>query len=101
MYLYYYDKYKELAKLKGQHMWECKIGRTNVNSVNRILGQVGASYPEPPHIALVINCNDSFLLEKALHCILKVKGRWLSDSPGKEWFITSPEEVENLYLFMR
>ncbi|MCH3923261.1 GIY-YIG nuclease family protein [Limosilactobacillus sp.] len=101
VYLYYYDKYKELAELKGQHVWECKIGRTETDPISRVLGQAGTCYPELPHIALILNCDNSSLMEKALHSILKVKGRWLSDSPGKEWFITSPEEVENLYLFMR
>ena len=98
VYVYYYDRYKELANLKGQEIWECKIGRTDVDPISRIVGQSGTCYPELPHIALIIYCDDSSLLEKALHSILKVKNRWLSNSPGKEWFLTSPEEIESIYL---
>jgi hypothetical protein len=50
-----------------------------------------------PHLALIIHCNDSSLLEKALHSILKLQDKWIPDSPGKEWFITSPEEIEAIY----
>ena len=98
MYLYYYDRYKELAEFKGYDIWECKIGRTDVDPIGRVVGQAGTCYPELPHIALIIYCDDSSLVEKALHSILKIKGRWLDKSPGKEWFITSPQEIEDIYM---
>ncbi len=97
VYIYYYDSYKELASLKEKDLWECKIGRTDVDPISRIFSQAGTCYPELPHLALIIHCDDSSLLEKALHSILKIKQRWLVDSPGKEWFLTSPQEVESLY----
>lgn len=98
VYVYYYDAYKNLSTLQGKSSWECKIGRTDVDPISRIISQAGTCYPELPHIALIINCDDSNLLEKTLHDILKLKKRWLSNSPGKEWFITSPEEVEQIYV---
>jgi len=97
VYIYYYDIYKRCAQEHGKDLWECKIGRTDVDPIGRIMTQSGTCYPEPPHIALIIKCEDSALLEKAFHDILKLKGRWLDSSPGKEWFITSPEEIEYLY----
>lgn len=97
VYVYYFDSYRELATLKGNESWECKIGRTDVDPIGRIIGQAGTSYPELPHIALIIYCDDSSLLEKALHNILKLKNRWLENSPGKEWYITSPNEIEEIY----
>lgn len=97
VYVYFYDAYKELATLKGKNIWECKIGRTDVDPIGRIMSQAGTCYPELPHIALLINCDNSSLLEKTIHNILKMKNRWLSNSPGKEWFITSPQEIENIY----
>ena len=87
-----------MSTLQGKSSWECKIGRTDVDPISRIISQAGTCYPELPHIALIINCDDSNLLEKTLHDILKLKKRWLSNSPGKEWFITSPEEVEQIYV---
>ena len=56
LYVYYYDSYKELANLKGNNEWECKIGRTDVEPIGRILSQAGTCYPELPHIALIIYC---------------------------------------------
>lgn len=97
IYLYYYDAYKELAELKSNNIWECKIGRTNNDPIQRVFGQAGTCYPEKPHVALLIHCNDSEVLESALHSILKYKGRWLQQAPGSEWFLTSPYEVENIY----
>ncbi len=97
IYVYYYDNYKELASLKNSKIWECKVGRTDVDPISRVVGQAGTCYPEMPHIALVIYCDDSNLLEKAIHDVLRLRNRWLIDSPGKEWFLTSPEEVEEIY----
>lgn len=97
IYVYYYDCYKDLAILKGRNAWECKIGRTDVDSISRVFSQAGTCYPEVPHLALIINCKDSLLLERAIHSILKLQGKWLPSSPGKEWFITSPEEIEKIY----
>jgi len=101
VYVYYYDSYKELAELKGESIWQCKIGRTDVNPLQRIVSQVGTCYPELPHIALVINCNDSAALESALHSILKYKHRHISNAPGKEWYSTSPSEIEEIYLSLQ
>lgn len=97
VYVYFYDSYKDLSVLKGQSAWQCKIGRTDVDPIGRIYSQAGTCYPELPHIALIIHCEDSSLLEKTIHYILKLRDRWLSDSPGKEWFFTSPHEIEEIY----
>ncbi|MBQ3755905.1 MAG: GIY-YIG nuclease family protein [Oscillospiraceae bacterium] len=97
IYVYYYDRYKELAILKGNSEWECKIGRTDVEPIGRVLNQAGTCYPELPHIALIIYCDNSSLLETTIHSILKMKQKWIPSAPGKEWFNTSPEEIEQLY----
>ena len=98
VYVYYYDVYQELSKAKGLSIWECKVGRTDRDPINRVLGQAGTCYPELPHIALIIKCADSSVLEAALHNILKMRGRWISDAPGTEWFMTTPQEIKDIYL---
>jgi len=100
VYLYYYDAYKELAEMKGMQSWECKIGRTDVEPLQRIIGQAGTCYPEFPHIALVMHCEDSSQLELAIHSILKVQKKNIESAPGKEWFITSPQEIEEIYFMI-
>lgn len=97
VYVYYYDVYCELAKINGETSWPCKIGRTDYNPIQRIIGQAGTCYPELPHIALIIYCDDSNALEAVFHNIMKVKGLWMTDAPGKEWFITSPDEIKAIY----
>ena len=65
--------------------------------LQRIIGQAGTCYPEFPHVALVIYCDDSAQMETALHAILKLQKKHIESAPGTEWFMTSPEEIEKLY----
>lgn len=97
VYVYYYDAYCELARINGEALWPCKIGRTDCDPIQRIIGQAGTCYPELPHVALIIYCDDSNALETVFHNIMKVKGRWMENAPGKEWFITSPDEIKAIY----
>lgn len=97
VYVYYYDTYRKLAELEGRNAWECKIGRTETDPIQRIMAQAGTCYPETPHIALLINCDNSSVLETTFHNILKMRGKWLENAPGTEWFLTAPEEIENIY----
>ena len=97
VYVYYYNNYKEKQLLTGETRFPCKIGRTKDMPLNRIFSQCGTNMPEYPRIALVIKCDNSQLLENAMHSILKVKNRQIDLSPGKEWFMTNPEEIESFY----
>ena len=97
VYIYYYETYKKFAEYCGRNVWECKIGRTDKDPLNRIFGQAGTCYPELPHIALIIKCENSIKLESALHSILKLRNQWIENAPGSEWFLTSPTEIESFY----
>ena len=98
VYVYYYDAYMKLAKTKGEDSWECKVGRTDREPLQRVLGQAGTCYPEFPHIALLLLCDNSSILEAALHNALKLRGKHIENAPGSEWFNTTPKEVEDLYI---
>ena len=97
VYVYYYDVYRKLAEAQNANIWECKIGRTERDPIQRVFNQAGTCYPERPRLALIIRCEDSAKLEAAVHGILRYKSRWLEDAPGNEWFLTSPEEIERIY----
>ena len=97
VYIFYYDTYKQYANLQGKNIWACKIGRTDTDPISRVFGQAGTCYPELPHIALIIKCANSSIIETTLHNILKLRGKWMEDAPGTEWFITSPDEIETIY----
>lgn len=96
VYLYYYPSYAELAKLKGESSYRCKIGMTNGDHQKRFASARRTEEPEKRRIALVIKTDHPADVERLLHASLKLAGK-TADAPGKEWFITNPAEITELY----
>ncbi len=92
VYVYYYPAYKESALAAGNNRWRCKIGRTDCPPKVRVSNQT-TGMPERPVLGLVFKTDDSRVLESVIQGILSLRGQWCEDSPGAEWFITSPDEV--------
>jgi hypothetical protein len=46
---------------------------------------------------LVIRTDNAALLESALHASLRLSDRQVLDSPGAEWYFTSPGKVKEWY----
>lgn len=101
VYLYYLPVYRLLAEHNHQKVWPCKIGRTDRDPKLRILAQAATALPERPHIALVVRTQTPIPLEAAIHNILTFRGRNIDNSPGSEWFLTSPEEVTEIVSFIK
>ena len=102
LYVYYYDTYKDFYLSKGQENYPCKIGMSKKeNPLDRIIGQSLTAYPELPHIALVINCDDARKLEDMLHSVLNYKNKKMNNSPGNEWYMTNPIEIENIFNLVK
>ena len=100
VYLYYYPQYRESSESKGEKVWECKIGRTiHGEADGRIRGQA-TGLPENPKSGLHIKTNKQEKIERIIHDILKVRGKHIEEAPGREWFLTSPSEVEEIYNFI-
>ena len=97
VYLYYLPIHKENAELKGEDKWRCKIGRSKYPDPSIRTNQQKIGLPEQPEHGLTILTNKPEELENAIHEILKGFGRHIADAPGKEWFSTSPNEIEWLY----
>ena len=99
VYLYFNPNDRKLAELEGREVWECKIGRTGSNdAVNRILNQgIRTALSRTPLIGLVVRTDDSIALESILHASLRLAGAEVPDSPGTEWFLTSPRRIEAWY----
>jgi hypothetical protein len=99
VYLYFNPNDRRLAELEGRDVWECKIGRTaSFDAINRILGQgIRTALSRLPTVSLVLRTDDSAALENALHASLRLVGAEVPDSPGNEWFFTSPARVEVWY----
>lgn len=96
IYLYYLPLYRQSAEIQNQNVWHCKIGKTDGDPLNRILSQAATALPEKPHIALIFKTDFPSELETAIHSILTIRERKINSSPGSEWFLTSPDEVEEL-----
>ena len=101
VYLYYYQEYRDSAESKGEKVWACKIGRTIHSEVDtRIKEQAGTALPETPKIGLHIKTDKHEKIEQIIHDVLKVRGKHMENAPGREWFLTSPSEVEEIYKFI-
>ena len=97
VYLYYFPAYRRLAELQSEEVWACKIGKAKNDPLIRISSQTRTALPEYPAVGLVIKTNEFTLMETTIQNILKLQGKHKQDAPGKEWFITSPSEIEQVY----
>jgi hypothetical protein len=94
VYVYYFKTHRELAELRGEVVWPCKIGCTKTLVEDRIL-EHGArtAMSEYPIVGLVIKSANADRLEHLIHTALTMAGRKTQDSPGAEWFTTTPEAI--------
>ena len=100
VYLYYYPQYQESAESKGEKIWACKIGRTIHGEADTRITPQATGLPESPKIGLHIKTDNYVKIEGIIHDILKVRGKHIEEAPGREWFLTSPSEVEEIYNFI-
>lgn len=100
IYVYYFDNYRESAAQANRDRWPCKIGRTDRDPLTRVNSQVATSLPEHPHIALILRTSEPSWWESVLHGVLTIRGFAKTDSPGCEWFNTSPHEVLEIIGFI-
>ncbi len=93
------DVYFELSQRKGMSTWECKVGWTVGDPDARIMGQGALTcFPRCPVIGLVIRTHDGRNLERLLHAALSYAGTRINNGAGSEWFLTSPDLVEQWFL---
>lgn len=98
LYVYYYENDKKLAQATSRVAWECKVGYTASSIDKRIYEQdVETSRHSYPTIGLVVKTRFAHLLEINIHRELKKRGKKIENSPGFEWFSTSPDEVFEMY----
>lgn len=93
VYVYYLPTYRLRAQERGEKSWPCKVGRTDRDPLSRVLSQAATALPERPAIAVILRTTNPSAWEKALHGALSIRGLRIEDSPGVEWFLTSPEEI--------
>ena len=96
VYLYYFDREKAEAQDQGKEVWPCKIGRTEREPEKRIQEQMDED-SDIPVIALLLGTDKPKVLERTIHGILTLWDVHLKREQGKEWFLTSPNEVIDIY----
>jgi T5orf172 domain-containing protein len=97
VYLYFLPNDRELARLQGRDVWECKIGRTSSTDARFRILHHKTSFAHPPIIGLQIRTDHSAALEREIQSQLREVDAEVEDSPGVEWFFTSPERVQRWY----
>ena len=98
-YAYYYPAYRELAELRGDDRWPIKFGKTEDgdSAAARVFGQTSSTnICERPVFEIEVKCDSADLYEKVIHKMLKNRGLHMKDAPGKEWFMTNPDELKGL-----
>lgn len=97
VYLYYFPTYRSYAESTGKDSYPCKVGRTDGGVDIRINSQVETALPEEPVIGLIIQTDNPIGMEKQVHDLLDIAGFRKKDAPGKEWFVTNPDQVKSFY----
>lgn len=72
-----------------------KIGSARGDALARIAAQISTGTPDRPVLRVVVRTHDCRALERALHNILRLRGRRV-EGAGAEWFIASADEVVSL-----
>lgn len=99
VYVYYFPAYRDQAAYLGRESWPMKIGMTKGDLPARIREQVSTAMPEEPIVGLVYRTTAAAVGERMLHSTLETRGRRISGSPGREWFMTSLTEVKEILDF--
>ena len=97
MYLYFFDNDRRLAESEGRDRWECKIGYTRRQLDKRLFEQgLATTLARHPIVGLEILADHAQVLETRIQRVLNE--RKISDGAGDEWFVTNPDEVEQIYF---
>lgn len=90
------------AIIKSGEAFPIKVGKTVGDVDARIMDQAkGSAMFEFPKVLGRWQATRIGPTEYAIHNILKARGKWIEEAPGKEWFITTMEEVERIVQFIK
>jgi hypothetical protein len=76
-----------------------KVGYATGDTVQRIADQIGTSTPDKPVLHIEIKTDDCRALERAIHAVLRVRGRKIAGG-GDEWFRATRDEIIAIYRFI-
>jgi hypothetical protein len=74
-----------------------KIGMTIRDVEERVADQCkGSAIFSSPKILKSWSVHKVSLTERTVHGLLKLSGKWKSDAPGSEWFVTTLAEIDRI-----
>lgn len=76
-----------------------KVGYATGDTVRRIADQIGTSTPGKSVLRVEIKTDDCRALERAIHAVLRARGRKIIGG-GDEWFKATPDEIIAIYRFI-
>lgn len=86
---------------KPEGNYPIKVGMTLNDVERRVTSQCRSSAAfEQPVVVARWSVNNMGAAERAIHNVLKYRGRWRKDAPGKEWFDTHPNELGRIIEFL-
>ena len=89
------------AIVKQGAAFPIKIGKTVTDVDARVADQVkGSASFEQPVILGRWQAKRVAPTELAIHNLLKARGRWREDAPGREWFDTTLDEIKSVIAFI-
>lgn len=86
---------------KPDQPFPIKIGKTITDVDNRVNDQAkGSAVFEKPVILGKWQVKRVGHAELAVHNVLKARGKWIEDAPGREWFLTTVSEISSVIEFI-
>jgi hypothetical protein len=87
--------------VKASAAFPIKVGKTVGDVDERINDQAkGSAMFELPVVLGRWQATRIGPTEYAIHNVLKARGKWIEAAPGKEWFLTTMEEIEKIVQFI-
>lgn len=98
VYAYTFRSSMKEAEDSGKSEYPMKIGYTSGldGALQRIIGQFPAAISDDACVQFIGRCTEGRKVEGGIHKFIRDAGRKL-DAPGREWFLTTAEEVEQLF----
>lgn len=87
--------------VKSEQPFPIKVGKTITDVDSRVMEQAkGSAIFEKPVVLGSWQVKRVGYAESAVHNVLKARGKWLEDAPGREWFLTTVSEISSIVEFI-
>lgn len=99
VYVYTFKSCMEEAKSIGQEFYPVKIGYAYGygEALSRISGLVPSGLTIDAKVLFIGRCDNGRMVESKIHRSIRGDNRKIETSPGTEWFMSSAEEVAELF----